>query len=209
MKHSQLTKTGSGQTFYGDVTEQRRSGLCVGVAGYLPRPKVLGFDCTGGQHTGEKKTVLFHTLDAQMIILLRQALDKHRESTQKRDAFSFSYTVIDNNMKLVHNPGEGQCKFLPPYSEWKNWVRRNGETPFWSRFHHFYSLKPKICQARLGTDTGKSCEKRYCVFLQSEYGRNSNESYMFLFDLDKDYSELHNLREEQVRKKRNNRGVSF
>ena len=159
MKHSQLTKTGSGQTFYGDVTEQRRSGLCVGVAGYLPRPKVLGFDCTGGQHTGDKKTVLFHTLDAQMIILLRQALDKHRESTQKRDAFSFSYTVIDNNMKLVHNPGEGQCKFLPPYSEWKNWVRRNGETPFWSRFHHFYSVKPKICQARLGTDTSKSCEK--------------------------------------------------
>ena len=34
-------------------------------------------------------------------------------------------------------------------------------------------------------------------FLQSEYGRNSNESYMFLFDLDKDYSELHNLREEE------------
>jgi hypothetical protein len=81
------------------------------VAGYIPRPKVLGFDCTGGQHT-----------------------------------------VIDNNMKLVHNPGKGQCDFQPPYSEWTNW---------------------------------------------SDYGRTSNESYMFLFDLDRDYSELHNLREEQ------------
>jgi hypothetical protein len=77
------------------------------VPGYLPRSKVLGFSCTGGQHT-----------------------------------------VIDNNWKLVHNPGKGQCDFQPPYSEWKNW---------------------------------------------SMYGRNSNESFMFLFDLDSDYSELRNL----------------
>jgi len=98
------------------------------VAGYVPRSKPLGFDCTGGQHT-----------------------------------------IIDNNMKIIHNPvsnsdnfsprcrltqtvceqgGAGQCSFQPPYSEWSNW---------------------------------------------SEYGRSSNESYMFLFDLDEDYHELHNL----------------
>ena len=77
------------------------------MAGYLPRSKVLGFDCTGGQHT-----------------------------------------IIDNNMKIIHNPGKGQCSFQPPYSTWKNW---------------------------------------------SQHGRSSNESFMFLFDLDADYSELHNL----------------
>ena len=77
------------------------------MAGYLPRSKVLGFDCTGGQHT-----------------------------------------IIDNNMKIIHNPGTGQCSFQAPYSHWKNW---------------------------------------------SQHGRESNESFMFLFDLDSDYSELHNL----------------
>ena len=46
-----------------------------GLQPYIPRPKVLGFDCTGGQHT-----------------------------------------VIDNNWKLVHNPGMGQCDFQPVWA---------------------------------------------------------------------------------------------
>ena len=43
------------------------------VAGYVPRPKVLGFDCTGGQHT-----------------------------------------VIDNNMKLISNPGGAPSSWTSP-----------------------------------------------------------------------------------------------
>jgi arylsulfatase A-like enzyme len=53
------------------------SGLSTAVdkaTGYMPRPKKLGFDSTGGQHA-----------------------------------------IIDNNWKLLHNPGGGQCDFQPPY----------------------------------------------------------------------------------------------
>lgn len=72
------------------ASNPRSSGRIVsehGLAPYVPRSKVLGFDCTGGQHT-----------------------------------------VIDNNWKLVHNPGTGQCDFQPPYSTWENWSSygRNG-----------------------------------------------------------------------------------
>ena len=55
------------------------SGLSTGEAAYVPRPKLLGFDSTGGQHA-----------------------------------------LIDNNWKLLHNPGKGQCDFKPPYDTWKN-----------------------------------------------------------------------------------------
>ena len=28
--------------------------------------------------------------------------------------------MIDNNWKILHNPGKGQCDFQPPYSDWTN-----------------------------------------------------------------------------------------
>ena len=30
------------------------------------------------------------------------------------------HALIDNNWKLVHNPGKGQCTFQPPYATWHN-----------------------------------------------------------------------------------------
>ena len=65
-----------------DASAANSSGLSNAVDpvnGYLPRPKLLGFDSTGGQHA-----------------------------------------IIDNNWKLLHNPGGGQCDFQPPYNTWKN-----------------------------------------------------------------------------------------
>ena len=52
----------------------------------------LGGDGDSSKHTGVqfagKKTVSFPTFNSKTIILPRQARDKHRESTQKRDHFA-------------------------------------------------------------------------------------------------------------------------
>jgi arylsulfatase A-like enzyme len=36
------------------------------------------------------------------------------------DSTGGQHALIDNNWKILHNPGKGQCDFQPPYSEWKN-----------------------------------------------------------------------------------------
>lgn len=36
------------------------------------------------------------------------------------DSTGGQHAVIDNNWKLLHNPGGGQCQFQPPYNSWKN-----------------------------------------------------------------------------------------
>jgi hypothetical protein len=43
---------------------------------------------TGGRRKGEKTCLFLRHLYIKCIILPRQARDKHRESTQKREAFS-------------------------------------------------------------------------------------------------------------------------
>jgi hypothetical protein len=126
-----FAKTGSGQTDRLQRKLDRKNGAHLS-AGKQSMAVVQAAPCSAG-----KKTVLLSHLYMKTIILPRQARDKHRESTQKRD---------DRFLRRCANHASVPCAQARKLISFAR--------------HLFMLNMPSFYQDRLGTNTGKEHSKK-------------------------------------------------